>query len=156
MVIDTTSEVTSKYPKISVQERLNAFFDQEDALVKEYREKREEISENTELADEAKAQALTDFEIPFMEKYNAANEKVFTENKDNLVAVFALRNIRSEYSDEQVDSLLNLLSANLQEHKYVKGMKDGNIVKNNIYQTSNIRDIIDILNEFKEGLNGTR
>lgn len=124
VVIDTTSEVTSKYPKISVQERLNAFFDQEDALVKEYREKREEISENTELTDEAKAQAWTDFEIPFMEKYNAANEKVFTENKDNLVAVFALRNIRSEYSDEQVDSLLNLLSANLQEHKYVKGMKD--------------------------------
>ena len=35
---------------------------------------------------------------------------------------------------------------------YLKGMKDGNIVKNNIYQTSNIRDIIDILNEFKEGL----
>ena len=39
---------------------------------------------------------------------------------------------------------------------YLKGIKDGNIVKNNIYQTSNIRDIIDILNEFKEGLNGTR
>ena len=35
---------------------------------------------------------------------------------------------------------------------YLKGMKDGNVVKNNIYQTSNIRDIIDILNEFKEGL----
>ena len=35
---------------------------------------------------------------------------------------------------------------------YLKGLKDGNIVKNNIYQTSNIRDIIDILNEFKEGL----
>ena len=35
---------------------------------------------------------------------------------------------------------------------YLKGIKDGNIVKNNIYQTSNIRDIIDILNEFKEGL----
>ena len=37
---------------------------------------------------------------------------------------------------------------------YLKGIKDGNIVKNNIYQTSNIRDIIDILNEFKEGLDG--
>ena len=35
---------------------------------------------------------------------------------------------------------------------YLKGIKDGNVVKNNIYQTSNIRDIIDILNEFKEGL----
>ncbi len=37
---------------------------------------------------------------------------------------------------------------------YLKGIKDGNIVKNNIYQTSKIRDIISILNEFKEGLDG--
>ncbi len=35
---------------------------------------------------------------------------------------------------------------------YLKGIKDANVIKNNIYQTSNIRDIIDILNEFKEGL----
>ena len=35
---------------------------------------------------------------------------------------------------------------------YLKGMKDGNIVKNNVYQTSKLRDIINILNEFKEGL----
>ena len=37
---------------------------------------------------------------------------------------------------------------------YLKGIKDGNIVKNNIYQTSKICDIISILNEFKEGLDG--
>lgn len=35
---------------------------------------------------------------------------------------------------------------------YLKGIKDGNIVKNRVYQTSSIRDIIDILNEFKEVL----
>lgn len=34
---------------------------------------------------------------------------------------------------------------------YFKGIKDCNILKNNIYQTSNIRDIIKLLNEFKEG-----
>ena len=37
---------------------------------------------------------------------------------------------------------------------YFKGMKDANVIKNKVYQTSNIRDIISILNEFKEGLNG--
>ena len=37
---------------------------------------------------------------------------------------------------------------------YLKGIKDGNIIKNKVYQTSNIRDIIGILNEFKEGLDG--
>ena len=35
---------------------------------------------------------------------------------------------------------------------YLKGVKDANIVKNKIYQTSSIRDIINILNEFKEEL----
>ena len=35
---------------------------------------------------------------------------------------------------------------------YFKGIKDANVVKNKIYQTSNIHDIIDILNEFKEEL----
>ena len=37
---------------------------------------------------------------------------------------------------------------------YLKGIKDGYVVKNNIYQTSKICDIISILNEFKEGLDG--
>ena len=124
VTIDTTSVVTSKYPKISVQERLNAFFDQEEELVAEFRAKRQELTENTELSDEEKEQAWEEFETPFMERYNALNESVFTSNTDNLVSVFALRNIRSEYSDAQMDSLLNLLSPSLQEHKYVKGMKD--------------------------------
>ena len=122
--IDTTTTVTSKYPKISVQAKLNAFFDQEEALVAEYRAKQQELSENTELSAEEKAQAWAEFEAPFMEKYNAANENVFTSNTDNLVAVFALRNIRSEYTDVQMDSLLNLLSPAVQEHKYVKSMKN--------------------------------
>ena len=34
---------------------------------------------------------------------------------------------------------------------YFKGIKDANVVKNKIYQTSNIHDIILLLNEFKEG-----
>lgn len=35
---------------------------------------------------------------------------------------------------------------------YLKGVKDANIIKNKIYQTSNIRDIILILNELREEL----
>lgn len=123
VVLKDTSVVTSKYPKISVQTRLNAFFDQEEAMVAEFRAKQQELTENTELTAEERAKAWEEFETPFMEKYNAANEKVFTSNKDNLIAVFALRNIRSEYTDVQMDSLLNLLSPALQENKYVKGMK---------------------------------
>ena len=36
---------------------------------------------------------------------------------------------------------------------YFKGIKDANVIKNKIYQTSNIHDIIVILNEFKEAQN---
>lgn len=124
VVLKDTSVVTSKYPKISVQAKLNAFFDQEDALVAEYRAKQQELSENEDLSAEERAQAWAEFEAPFMEKYNAANEKAFTSNTDNLISVFALRNIRSDYSDAQMDSLLNLLSPAVQEHKYVKSMKN--------------------------------
>ena len=39
---------------------------------------------------------------------------------------------------------------------YLKGVPGGTIVKNKIYQTSNIRDIISILNTFKEELDGKK
>lgn len=39
---------------------------------------------------------------------------------------------------------------------YFKGIKGANELKNKIYQTSNIRDIISILNEFEEVNNGKR
>ena len=34
---------------------------------------------------------------------------------------------------------------------YFKGIKGSNELKNKIYQTTSIRDIISLLNEFKEG-----
>lgn len=57
-----------------------------------------------------------------------------------------------DYLNELKDEHLACLEIRNHIGWYLKGIKDGNIVKNNIYQTSNIRDIIDILNEFKEGL----
>ena len=70
VVLKDTSVVTSKYPKISVQTRLNAFFDQEEAMVAEFRAKQQELTENTELTAEERAKAWEEFETPFMEKYN--------------------------------------------------------------------------------------
>ena len=57
-----------------------------------------------------------------------------------------------EYLSELKDEHLACLEIRNHIGWYLKGIKDGNIVKNNIYQTSKIRDIIGILNEFKEGL----
>ena len=39
---------------------------------------------------------------------------------------------------------------------YLKGVPGGTIVKNKIYQTTKIRDIISILNTFKEELDGKK
>ena len=39
---------------------------------------------------------------------------------------------------------------------YLKGVPGGTIVKNKIYQTTKIRDIISILNVFKEELDGKK
>ena len=39
---------------------------------------------------------------------------------------------------------------------YFKGVAGANTLKNKVYQTSNIHDIIELLNEFKEELNGER
>ena len=124
MKIDSVSTVTSKYPKISAQARLTAFFDAEDAFGEEFSAKREELAGNLELTPEEKEKQWNEFSEPFFQKYNEANAKAFSENTDNLVAVFALRNIRSEYTDVQMDSLLNLLAPALQENRYVKGMRD--------------------------------
>ena len=39
---------------------------------------------------------------------------------------------------------------------YLKGVPGGNVVKNKIYQTNKIRDIISILNDFKEEIDGKK
>ena len=129
VTLKDTSVVISKCPKISVQAKLNAFLDLEQALVGEYRAKQQELSQNTEISAEERAKLWNEFEAPFMKRYNATNEAAFTANTDNLIAVFALRNIRSDYSDAQMDSLLNLLSPAVQEHKYVKSMKNALIAR---------------------------
>lgn len=86
----------------------------------------------------------------------------------NTIAYLSGESIKSVTPREKIDMCLHhleYLNSLKDEHLacleirnhigwYLKGINGGNIVKNNIYQTSNIRDIIDILNEFKEGLDG--
>lgn len=124
VTLDEESSIVSKYPRISAQAKLNAFFDAEDAFVAEFRGKQAELAQDTVLTDEERQQKWAEFEGPFFEKYNQASADAYSANTDNFVAVFALQNIRYEYSDAQMDSLLNLLAPGLQEHKYVKSMRE--------------------------------
>ncbi len=124
IVLDEKSTVTSKYPKISVQERLNAFSEADAAYAEEYGAKRMEISADTLLTDEEKQEKLQEFYASFMKDYKSHNEKAYLENTDNFISLFALQNLRYEYEDAELDSLLNLLVPELQEHSFVKSMKE--------------------------------
>ena len=68
--------------------------------------------------------------------------------KDKIDMAILHLNYLLEFKDEKVSAL------EIRNHIawYLKGIKDSNTIKNNIYKTTNIHDIILILNEFKETL----
>jgi thiol-disulfide isomerase/thioredoxin len=123
VVLDETTTVTSKYPKISVQERLNAFNAAEQTYVDEYSNTQREIMGDTVMTDDEKKAKLEAFYESFFGPYNDHNLKTYTENTDNFVALYALQNLINEFEDAQLDSLMNLLAPALQEHRYVQRMR---------------------------------
>lgn len=123
VVLDEVTTVTSKYPKISVHERLNAFNAAEKAYVDEYSNTQREIMGDTVMTDDEKKAKLEAFYESFFGPYNDHNLKTYTENTDNFVALYALQNLINEFEDSQLDSLMNLLAPALQEHRYVQRMR---------------------------------
>lgn len=124
IVLDEETTVTSAYPAVSVQERLNAFNAAEKGYIERYRAGQKEINEAQDKTDEEKKQAVEEFFETFFAEYKEYNVKAYTENTDNFVSLFALQNLRGEFEDTELDSLLNLLAPALKEHKFVKGMQD--------------------------------
>ena len=124
IVLDEVTTVTSKYSKISVQEKLNAFYAAEDAFVNEYSQTQRDIMGDTLMTDDEKKAKLEAFYQSFFGPYNDHNLKAYNENTDNVVSLFALQNLINEFEDSEMDSLLNLLSPALQEHKYVQRMRN--------------------------------
>ena len=114
--------ITSKYPKISVQQKLNAYRDADAAAIDSYMEKRREIYSDTLLTAEEKDTRFEEFAEPFIEEYNNSNVRAFTDNKDNAVALFVLQNLDLE--DAELDSLLNLLAPGVQAHPMVVRMQE--------------------------------
>jgi thiol-disulfide isomerase/thioredoxin len=124
VVLDEESVVTSEYPEVSVQEKLNAFTAAEDKFRSEYTTRQQRISNDSVMTDEEKQAAIENFLDEFFASYREHNVNTFTENTDNFVSLFALQNLRGELEDIQLDSLLNLLVPALKEHKFVKGMQE--------------------------------
>ncbi len=124
LVIDQEASVTSAYPAISVQERMNAFNKSEKAYMEKYRTGQQDIYADSVMTDEEKTAALESFFETFFTEYKDYNINTYTENTDNIISLYALQNLRGELEDAQLDSLLNLLAPALQEHKYVKSMQE--------------------------------
>lgn len=123
VVLGEASAVTSKYPKISVQERFNAFNENEKKVGDEFMAKRQEIYSDTLMTDEQKEEAFEKFYEEFMESYQKYNADFLAENTDNFLALFAIQNMRGEADDEKLNSLIETLDPSISSHKYVQGMK---------------------------------
>ena len=124
VVLDENTVVTSAYPEVSVQEKLNAYNAAENGYIEQYRTKQQKINSDSIMTQEEKDAALENFFDTFFAEYKEHNLKAYTENTDNFVSLFALQNLRSEFEDAELDSLLNLLTPALKEHKFVKSMQE--------------------------------
>ena len=127
VVLDAQTVVTSKYPKISAQEKLNAFNAAEEAFGKEYSEKQMAIMTDSHMTDDEKSAALEAFNDEFMPRYKEHGQRALQENADNFTALFALQTLRSVSESTEMEAILpliDLLVPELQEHRYVKGIKD--------------------------------
>lgn len=124
VVLDAESVVTSKYPKVSVQEKLNVFDATDKAYGEEFSAERQSIMADTLLTDEQKQAKYMESYESFVDKYVDYNVQVAQENTDNFIALFALRNLNGSCDDEQMKELLAALAPALQDHSFVKGLQE--------------------------------
>ena len=124
VVLDEKTVVTSAYPEVSVQEKLNAYNTAEEGYLEQYKTKRQKINSDSIMTQEEKDAALENFFDTFYEEYKNHNYNAYIENTDNFVALIALQNLRYEFEDAKLDSLINLLAPALKEHKSVKSMQE--------------------------------
>lgn len=94
---DKKVEVTSKYPKISVQERYNAF----DKSMREFQEKYQPLIESA--ADAAAEDKLYD---AYQNDVKKLCLSTVADNKDNILTLTAVGNLRYLLNDNQMDSVL--------------------------------------------------
>ena len=124
VVLDQDAAVTSKYPKVSVQEKLNAYNAAEQGFMDEYMAKQREIFADSLLTQDEKSSQFEAYYDEFIEPYVAHHVEAAKANPDNFISVFALSNLRSQIDDAQMAELVNAVVPAIQESKYVSGMKE--------------------------------
>ncbi len=124
VVIDEETTVASKYPKLSVQEKYNAYMADEKALMEEYMNAQREIYSDSVMTQAEKSAKFEEYYDGFIGGYVDHHVKACKDNADNFISVFALNNLRGELEDAEVDEIITAMAPVLQESKYVKSMKD--------------------------------
>ena len=117
------SSVTSKYPEISVQEKLNVYETGLKTLMDEYSSTRKKIYSDSIMTKEEMDGKFEIFYDEFSERYKAHHLDACAANTDNFVSVIAMSSLRGQVEDAEMETLINSLSPALQEHKYVAAMK---------------------------------
>ncbi len=123
IVVDEKTTVTSAYPEVSAQEKLNLYNAAEAELMEEYSNTQREIMADSLLTDDEKNAKFEEFYNSFIDGYLNHHIEAAKANTENFVSVIALSNLRGMAEDSQMDSLINNLAPALQEAEYVKDMK---------------------------------
>ncbi len=123
VTFDEKPAIASKYPRISVQERLNTYLADEDVLMEEYRAKQEEIAADTTLTKDEQGIMFEVFFKNFAERYYGHHKEACKANPENYIAVVALSNLRGQLSDDETAALFEGLNPALLEDTFIKDMK---------------------------------
>ncbi len=124
VVIDEVCTVTSKYPKVSAQEKYNIYNTREEALMTEYTQKQEEIYSKPELVESEMASEFEEYFDEFIVRYTDHQKEAIKVNPDNFVSIVALNNLRGQLEDEEMASLMEGLTPAVLENSYVKTMQE--------------------------------
>lgn len=99
----------------SPEERIKAYEEAHDAMMKEYREMMDSLS-----GDQQKAEAYYN---EFLEKYIEFNLNAAKKNSDNDVALQVLMNTRGLLDDAQVEGIITKMSPEMLENEKVAALK---------------------------------
>lgn len=131
VVLSDEPTVTSKAGDKSVQTRYNEYRSRAMEMQNNLRASIEQISADETLADGDKSERLQSAYDSAIAGYKEYNSQVLEENKDNILALFAVQNIAMDMKDAQLDSLLSTLSERLQQNEFVVKLRESIKVREN-------------------------
>lgn len=131
VVLSDEPSVTSKAGDKSVQTRYNEYRSRAMEMQNNLRASVEQISADESIPEDDKAARLQMAYDSAIAGYTEYNRQVLEQNKDNVLALFAVQNIAMDMKDTQLDSLLSTLSEKLQQNDFVVKLRESIKVRKN-------------------------